>query len=313
MSNAHFPLVNNFAPWIKYAFFLIILILVLFIIYNIIIYKYFRNNGNISYDILLTNFIHNVSENNYFMNYGLWDNNNDSLLKANENLVNFVFDKSKLLNKKDLNILDVGCGYGDQDLIWSKKLDPSCKLTAIDISDKQISFAKQKNSTIIFDICDAMLIDKKYKSSSFDTIISLESAFHYSDRPKFLNNVNTLLKDNGTFIITDIMLKSDNSYKSSITTNIFIKLFSDFLHIPSQNLISSDEWEKQMLSEFNIIESYDITEQTFKPYYNHFMREYIKYLNLPCIFSEMLANFFNSVQPFSYRVAVLNKRMDNIV
>ena len=285
--------------------FTLILITIL-VLYNIIIHKYFsQNNTNISYHLLLNYFIHSVSKDNYFMNYGLWDDKNNTLLKANKNLIHFVFDKTQLANKKNMNILDVGCGYGEQDIEWTKQLDKSCKIKAVDISEEQIYSAMRKNSDVTFDICDAMFIDLKYKNELFDVIISLESAFHYSDRPKFFKNVNSLLKDDGKFVITDIMLH--NNYEKNLTTNIFIKFFSDFLHIPNQNLITEYEWTNQLSEKMNIIEMYDITDKTFNPYYKHFMNNFIKNTNLPSCLSNMLESFFCSVQPFSYKVAICEK------
>jgi len=243
------------------------------------------------------------------MNYGLWDDENDTLIKANQNLIEFVFEKTKLKNKKNKNILDVGCGYGEQDIEWSRQLDKSCKIKAVDISEEQIYSAMAKNSDIIFDICDAMFINLKYKNELFDVIISLESAFHYKDRPKFFRNVNKLLKDDGKFVITDIML--NNNYKQNIITNIFIKFFSDFLHIPTQNLITEYEWTSQLTENLTIVEMYDITDKTFNPYYKYFMNNYIKNTNLPSCFTNLLETFFCSVQPFSYKVVVCEKCIKN--
>jgi len=287
--------------------FIIIILVVVIILYNIIIYTYFsQNNNNISYTLLLNHFIHKVSKDNYFMNYGLWDDTHNTLIKANQNLANFVFDKTQLVNKKNMNILDVGCGYGEQDIEWSKQIDKTCKLKAIDISEEQIYSAMKKNNDVTFDICDAMYIDLKYKNELFDVIISLESAFHYSDRPRFFKNVNTLLKKDGRFVITDIML--NNNYSSDIVTSIFIKLFSDFMHIPKQNLITANEWEKEISKELNIIENYDITEKTYEPYYKYFMNHYIENSNYPSYLSKILESFFCSVQPFSYKVVVCEKK-----
>ena len=151
-----------------------------------------------------------------------------------------------------------------------------------------------------------MNIDTKYDNQLFDVIISLESAFHYDDRPKFFNNVNKLLNLDGKFVIADIMLK--NNYSPDMVTNIFIQLFSDFLHIPKQNLISADDWDKQLYNEFTVVELLDITDQTFEPYYKHFMNTYAKNNNLPLFIGRILSDFFCSVQPFSYKVAVCKKK-----
>jgi cyclopropane fatty-acyl-phospholipid synthase-like methyltransferase len=288
---------------------IIIVILLIFIIssYYLVIQNFFRTKNNtISYNTLLKECIHNVSNNNYFMNYGLWEDNTNTLIDANKNLINLVFDKSELENKKNMNILDIGCGYGVQDIEWSKKIDKSCKLTAIDISQEQIYSAMKKNSSVVFDICDSNYIDLKYKNVLFDKIISLESAFHYSERQKFFKNINNLLKEDGNFIITDIMLK--NNYDKNTITHFFIQFFSDFLHIPKKNLITSDEWINNVSSELDIVEQIDITNKTFVPYYKHFMNTYIKNKKYPFFLGKWLEDFFCSVQPFAYKVVVCKKK-----
>ena len=304
-----------FIPIIVFmCFILICFILAMYIIYSIysmIINYFFRNNNNIiSYNVLLKNYIQNVSKNNYFMNYGLWDDKINDLAEANKNLINFVFNKSELIDKPNLNILDVGCGYGEQDIEWLKLLDKSCKITAIDISEEQMYNAMKKNSDVDFDICDAAYIDLKFKNKLFDRIISVESAFHYPERNVFFKNVNSLLKDNGKFIITDIML--NNLYHESIINKIFLYFFSDVLCIPEQNLITSDEWDNQLSSELTVEESIDITDQTFNPYYRHFMTNYFKNKNCPDLIGNALSTFFCSNQPFVYKVVVCTKKISNI-
>ena len=281
--------------------------LILYIIYTIVITHYFRKkNDVISYNVLLKNYIHNVSKNNYFMNYGLWDDTVNDLAEANKNLINLVFNKSEMTNKTNLNILDVGCGYGEQDIEWLKHLDNSCKITAVDISEEQIYNAMKKNSNVNFDICDAAYIGLKYKNNLFDRVVSLESAFHYPERNVFFKNVNSLLKDNGKFIITDIML--NNSHNENIITKIFLYIFADVLCIPKQNLISASDWDKQLSSELNIEESINITDKTFNPYYIHFMTNYCKNSNWPDWVGNALTTFFCSNQPFIYKVVVCTKK-----
>ena len=298
---------KNLAFWL---IILTILFIIFYIGYKAIIRIYFTNKNGICYNTFLKHFIHSVSENNYFMNYGLWDPNHTTLHDANQHLVDFVFSKTELSKKENQNILDVGCGYGHQDIAWKKQLDPTCKLTAVDISEEQINHAKEQNKThntnIDFDVCDALHIDTKYNNQIFDAILSLESAFHYHNRPKFLNHVSKLLHSDGKFVITDIMLK--NNYSSDMATNLFIQMFSDFLHIPKQNLITSDEWDKQLYNEFTVVELLDITDQTFGPYYGYFMNTYSKNNCLPSFMGKMLSDFFCSVQPFAYKVAVCKKK-----
>jgi cyclopropane fatty-acyl-phospholipid synthase-like methyltransferase len=289
---------------------LYILVLIIIIIYNTFIYKYFRlNEQQISYDVFLKHFFHVIDEENYYMNYGLWDAEHTTLHQANANLVNFIFTKAGLKDKKGLSVLDVGCGYGHQDFEWERQLDPSCSLKAVDISAKQIYYAIEKahkqKSAVTFDICDALFIDQKYKNETFDVILSLESAFHYPDRPKFFKNVKALLNSNdGTFVITDLLLKQPYT-SMDWSSKIFLKFFSDFLCIPPQNLITAEEWDAQLAAaELSIQEIHDTSDQTFSTYYTYFMTTFIEKKGLPEWLAQALVNFFCAVQPFAYRIAV---------
>jgi len=291
------------------------LIVFVYYTYKCFINTHFRKDGMMVYDYFMKHFLKGVSNNDFnFMNYGLWDDENNTLEKANLNLCDFVYSKIKnrsTSSHHERKILDVGCGYGFQDIVWSKKMDDmNTKIYAIDISEKQIEYAKaaQKennisNKQLSYMVGDAMNIHDQFKRK-FDTIISLESAFHYRDRPMFFNNVQRLLKDDGVFVITDIILK-DNA--PSILSAIFMSFAIDFFNIPETNLVRLDEWEKSIKDNgLECIEIHNITEKTFDPYYRYTFNQYCK--NAP-LFANMCRNVFAYVQPFKYVVAVCKKKM----
>ena len=290
--------------------YIILLLCIIYILYNYIILKWCTLFGSICYDTLLK-WIQVVSKDNYFMNYGYWDKPNMNLFDANKSLANLILEKSGALDKKNIKILDVGCGYGEQDFEWISKLDKST-INAVDISESQIKIASEKckqlklHSRLFFDTCDAMLINKKYANNEFNIILSVESAFHYSNRPLFFKGVHDVLQKDGTFVICDIVL--NESYNSKIMDRLFLRIFSDFLHFPTINHIKSKEWEKSITdSGLKITESIDITDNTFDPYYKNFCNEYIKNKQLPSWITSYLCAFFKNVQPFSYKVAVCRK------
>lgn len=291
-------------------FILIVLVLGLKNYYYSVIDKYFRNNDMIVYDYFIKYYIHAVSANNYFMNYGLWDNKITNLKQANKNLCDFIFSKAELNLTDDFSILDVGCGYGMQDLLWCNKISKSSTITAIDISKTQIDYANNirrkkgiSKKCLTFIECDAHQLLNKFECSKFNKIISLESAFHYKDRPLFFNNVSKLLTNDGTFVISDIVL--NNAYKPSIITDLFIKLASDFLYIPQQNLIKLKKWKKQIKkSNLQILEIHDITDRTFIPYYIFFIEKYCEKKNLSIFILNFLKYILVNIQPFSYVIAV---------
>ena len=90
--------------------------------------------------------------------------------------------------------------------------------------------------------------------------------------------------------------------------SVLLKIASDFLHIPKQNLIKLDEWIEIISSELEIIEMFDITDETFLPYYKYFMSTYSKNKNLPIFFGKTLGDIFCSIQPFSYVVLKCKKK-----
>ena len=307
----------------KYVFIIFVIVLIcisVYMYYNHILRKYFVVNDTIVYDYFLKHFIQIVSQDNYFMNYGLWDSENKDLHSANKNLANFVFGKA-CVEKKNVKILDVGCGYGEQDIHWINEMttnemttnaNEKSHITAVDISETQISDAierrNQRNISdkqLTFEVCDAMKLDEKYSPGQFDVVFSLESAFHYSDRPKFFANVNSVLKENGVFVISDILLNKD--YPKTMMNDLFLKIYSDFLHIPKQNLIDTEKWKQQVKDAgFELVEYNDITDKTFRPYYKHFMHTYFKNKNLPSWMADIADNLFQNIQPFTYTVFTLS-------
>ena len=315
-----------------YLFFLVIVLICIsvYMYYKHILNKHFVVNDTIVYDYFLKHFIQIVSQDNYFMNYGLWDNENHDLHSANKNLANFVFGKA-CVEKKNVKILDVGCGYGEQDIHWTNEMttnemtvhemttnvmttnaNEKSHITAVDISETQISEAIERRNQrdisdkqLTFEVCDAMKLDEKYSRGQFDVVFSLESAFHYSDRPKFFANVNSVLKENGVFVISDILLNKD--YPKTMMNDLFLKIYSDFLHIPKQNLIDADKWKQQVKDAgFELVEYNDITAQTFGPYYKHFMHTYFKNKNLPTWMADIADNLFQNIQPFTYTVSTFS-------
>ena len=294
---------------------LLTILLQIKVYYNYVLNTFFRNGDTIVYDYLLQ-IIQCVSKNNYFMNYGLWDEKNNTLKKANKNLCNFIFEKVQLNSIDSFHILDVGCGYGKQDFLLHNMLSSSSKIVAFDLSKKQVDYANKcrKNKKINkkqlkFIEGDAhCLIDYFGNNYKFNRIISLESAFHYKDRALFFNSVSKLLTNDGIFVISDIMLK--DTYKETFMNKFFINIASDFLCIPDKNLIKMNEWKKQVENNnLEIIELNDITDKTFIPYYKFFFENYIKNQNLPNFIADLLIYIFNSLQPFSYVVAVCKKRI----
>lgn len=290
-------------------FILLLLLLKVIYLYSYCIEYFFTTKGIINYDYLLKYGIQIASKDNYFMNYGYWKTA-ETMQQANQELVQICLDLADVVGKEGLRILDIGCGYGEQDFLWLDKLHPSSHITAVDISDKQIQYAQEKakekgfEGRIDFRKADACSLP--FKDNSYHTAFSIESAFHYPCRARFFKDIHHILMPDGTFLICDIMLQ--DNYTPSFIGSTFLKFFSDLLSIPSQNMICSTEWEDQIKKAgFEIVKSKDITNETFQPYYTYFFEQWFENMYMPKWLASPFKFFFHKYQPFCYRIVLCKK------
>lgn len=302
-----------------FYFIIIILLLIFYILKHCFIHFYLRKNNVISYEYLLKNCLQVVNKDSYFMNYGRWEKNTLTLQEASINLCDTIYDLviAKNTNNNLGKILDVGCGYGSQDFYWYNKLKMNNKvfeISAIDISQEQINFAINKQQSlatnILFKQGNAEQINKLYPSSYFNTVISLESAFHYAHRNMFFRAVHDVLVPSGTFVIADITLKNSYKYQANIFKQMFVGLAAEMIYIPTKNLISKRHWLANIKkSGFKIVKKIDITKKTFMPHYKFMFYHWLHINGFwgSSRICELLTRYMKYVQSFSYMIVLCKK------
>jgi ubiquinone/menaquinone biosynthesis C-methylase UbiE len=101
-------------------------------------------------------------------------------------------------------VLEIGCGNGRFTSFLAKK----CKrLAAIDLSEKEISDAKEKFPDIDFRIGAGENLE--FEDGSFDAVVFSWSLHHHSDPAKSLKEAARVLKDEGRILINEPMLESE--------------------------------------------------------------------------------------------------------
>ena len=115
--------------------------------------------------------------------------------------INFILENVKKLqeetDKKDLNVLDVGCGVGNISLEISKL---GCKVTGIDIDKESIEYAKKrsiKNCTFLVSNAHSLIIKEK-----FDVIICSEVLEHLKHPERLIEFVSKNIKKSGFVFIS---------------------------------------------------------------------------------------------------------------
>jgi len=101
------------------------------------------------------------------------------------------------------NYLEIGCGKGaGLDLLIDHYKPARC--VGVDISDTNIRFGRKlnKGNGVEFKRGDA---EKQiFPDKTFDVVLNLESSHCYASKLNFYKNVKAILKDDGTFLYSDL-------------------------------------------------------------------------------------------------------------
>ena len=107
----------------------------------------------------------------------------------------------KINLSKDDNVLDIGCGWGGFAKYMAEHY--GCKVKAINISEKQISYAREFCKDLPVEILQC---DYRDVQGSFDKIVSVGMFEHVGRKNyrTFMKTVHRCLKDNGIFLLQTI-------------------------------------------------------------------------------------------------------------
>jgi microcystin synthetase protein McyJ len=105
-------------------------------------------------------------------------------------------------------VLDVGCGFGEQDFLWLRTFAPR-QIVALNITALHVEVARKRAAALgVADRIDFQLgsaTNLKFAARSFDKIVALESAFHFRTREKFLAEAFRTLRPGGVLALTDMI------------------------------------------------------------------------------------------------------------
>ena len=141
--------------------------------------------------------------------YSEFSKNYDKIFPLNKNKLELLDKSFKNLNndRKDIKLLDVGCGTGSYACALAKK---GYKLKAVDIDTEMISLAesKLKNKSdkleVDFYRLGMLHLKEKFEYSSFDGIYIIGNVLVHLKRneiKEFLQTAYELLKNNGKIFI----------------------------------------------------------------------------------------------------------------
>ena len=115
----------------------------------------------------------------------------------------YPFTAKQLPTTENCHILDLGCGTG-LELEEYYPLNPSAKITGVDLSQGMLSALKKKFADKdITLICDSYF-DVHFGMSLFDSAVSVESLHHFTKAEKvpLYAKLHKALKDSGYFVLS---------------------------------------------------------------------------------------------------------------
>lgn len=203
--------------------------------------------------------ITNSLANCYYLNLGYWKNTNETKV-ACEQMIDQVIQFAPI--QENQTLLDVGYGYGDQDIFIAKKI-PHVTIHGLNIIDNQVKKAQEK--IIENKLSDRIFLKKgdatslEYNDNTFNTIIAIESAFQFNTREKFFEEAYRTLKKNGILCLADCL-------PNAKTKNSDLEIRSERVGIPIKNQYGITTYIEILKKiGFNSIEYIDISENVI-PY-----------------------------------------------
>lgn len=177
------------------------------------------------------------------MKQNIYDNNNffnqyEELRKENKNknandLIEIPNFRKLVPDVKNKSILDLGCGYGENDKYYKEQ--GAKYVLGTDISSKMLEFAEKNNKIDGIEFKKIAMEDISSINQKFDIIIS-SLAFHYiKDFDKLIEDCYKLLNDNGYLVFSQehpitTCIKYTEHVKEghTIIDDKYFGLFSDY-------------------------------------------------------------------------------------
>ena len=146
----------------------------------------------------------------------------------------YPFTAKQLPTTENCHILDLGCGTG-LELGEYYLLNPSARVTGIDLSQGMLSALKKKFADKNITLICSSFFEAPFGESVFDGAVAVESLHHFTKEEKtpLYIKLHKALKDGGCFILTDYFSLSDEEEQMHR---------QNFIALKSEQGITDDEF-----------------------------------------------------------------------
>jgi len=137
-----------------------------------------------------------------WLNLGLWEGDGSDPAEAPVAVRRLVSELASAL-PTDAEILDVGNGLGAQDPLIAEMTRPS-RLTALNITRSQLVVGRERLEKAGAESVNGDATRMPIRDASADGVISVEAAFHFPSRARFLREAFRVLRPGGVLSMSDV-------------------------------------------------------------------------------------------------------------
>lgn len=223
-----------------------------------------KNRARNVYEMLSRN--NNLGDKSMYLNLGYWSQGAQDYDQACEALAHVLGQAAQL--KKGDRLLDVGFGFGDQDMYWAKRFG-CAHITGLNITPSQVHEARQrvKNAGLSdqIDLHEGSATAMPFKAGAFDAVTALETAFHYDTREDFFREAYRVLKSGGRLATADIIPRQNRPDTLKVRLGDYFG--RSFWQIPSVNLYPADVYAENLeKAGFGNVQVKSIAEHVYPPF-----------------------------------------------
>jgi SAM-dependent methyltransferase len=125
---------------------------------------------------------------------------------------NYLKESSQFRNKSDIYILDLGCGYGRDDIFLAQNLP--CHILALDNSEKAIEMARESIPKTLLKRIELLCYDFTYVTDQYDVIFvaNLYHLLHPDERERLMTTIQRCLRKDGLLFLSTFSTSDPQHY-----------------------------------------------------------------------------------------------------